>query len=176
MKMLSMKVVLGVVAGTIAIFGFINFFLSINTPTPIPIALSHPLAMVAMAYLLFQVIFPRMLYPSTIQSTVEVTQRLRLTGSEIATGVCGGRIGSLRFRGPLIRVRVFPGGIFIKPILLPATPILREEITTLQEKRRFLSSCIEIVHTSKCIITPIQLGFDKDSNVGKALFLLQATS
>jgi len=173
MKATPVKIILGIAAAVIVAFGFINFFVSINTPTRIPILISHPLAMLAMAYLLFQFIFPRMLYPSSPHNTSEGIDKVHLSGTELATGLCGGSIGMLHFRGPLIRVRVFPGGLLIKPLLMPAAPILREEITVIQEKQQLLTSMIELIHTSKSIHSPLRLGFSKNSSVDAALLLLQ---
>lgn len=170
----SVKNLLGIIALIIATVGMSNFFISIGRPTPIPVAVSHPLAMIAMAYLLFQHILPRMLYATTSQNYTEIIEQLRSTGGQIASGWTGGSIGLLHFRGPLIGVYVFPGGVLIKPTLLPTAPILREEITAIQEGWQPFASVIEIHHLSNRIRTPLMLQFSKHSNIGKALLQLKS--
>ncbi len=170
-----MKALIGIIAAGIAIGGFINFFISLRQPTPIPVFISHPLAMIAMAFLLFQYIFPTVLYRSTKEERLRSIQALYSTGPLLASTICGGRIGNLMFRGPFLRVEVYPGGLLLKPFLLSNSAILLADIKTLHTRKIWLTDVVEILHTSHSVATPIQLGCSPESAVYQTLFnLLQA--
>ena len=167
-----MKTFFGVVAVFVAIAGFVNFFLSVNTQTAVPLIVSHPLAMLSMGYLLFQYVFPRLVYPSPTQNNTESIRHLYATGDEVASGWCGGSIGALHFRGPLIGIRVFPGGILIRPILLPPVAVFQEDIVQIQERLQLIGAEVEIRHTSKHIRSPIRLSISSRGLLARALFQL----
>jgi hypothetical protein len=165
-----MKAVLGLLALFIAIGGFINFFASLNALTPFPVGISHPLAMLAMAYLLFQFIFPAMIYRVTPAECIAAVQHLQATGALVAATTCGGSIGALSFRGPLLRVEVYPGGLLIKPLLMPAIGIFREEMTSIRTRDIWLRELVELIHTSKLVATPIRLECRSGNTARYALF------
>ncbi len=171
-----MKPFLTLLAVVVALAGSVNFFVSFTTDPPVPLVLSHPPAMIAMAYLLFQHILPRLIYPTPAPPNEEAIAQLRGSGNEIAAGRCGGKIGPINIQSPFFHVRVFSDGILIQPLLLPAAPILREEIASLQEKNELLDSYIEIRHTSPRIKSPILLSLSPDSEMGKALLQLSKRS
>ena len=143
-----MKPLFGIVAGIVALIGLMNFFASLNGQSLLPIAISHPLAMVAMAYLLFQHIFPAMIYRAGPEIRSRATQTLLATGAMLAKTTCGGYIGALQFRGPLLRIEIYPGGILLKPFLMPAVAILDREITAIRARSIWFSEVVEITHTS----------------------------
>jgi hypothetical protein len=157
-----MKALLAVIAGLVALAGFTNFFASFNGQSPIPIGISHPLAMVAMAYLLFQHIFPTMIYRAGPETRKQAIQTHQATGTVLVTTTCGGYIGALQFRGPLLRVEVYPGGILLKPLLMPAVAILSHEITTIRLHKVWFSEVVEINHISQSVASPIQLACGRD--------------
>lgn len=164
-----MKALLGVIAGIVALAGFTNFFASLNTQTPIPIGLSQPLAMLAMAYLLFQHIFPAMMYRAGPEPRKQAIQTLLATGAVQAKTSCGGYIGALQFRGPLLQVEVYPGGMLIKPWLMPAVAILNTEILDIQPRTVWLSQVVEISHTSQLVASPIRLTCGQGNQVRQLL-------
>jgi hypothetical protein len=169
-----MKLLLGLLAIALFIGGMVNLWLSINASTPIPVLISQPLAILAMGYLLFQSVFPLLLYGTISPQTSEAADRLRQSGAELATTLCGGKIGRLHFRGPLLRVRVFPGGLLIKPALMPAVPIFRHEITYMLPRVQLMVQDIELSHMSPLVRTPIRLGISIHSPVGQALTQITA--
>jgi hypothetical protein len=164
-----MKALLGVFAGFVALAGFFNFFASVNGQSPIPIGISHPLAMLAMAYLLFQHIFPAAIYRGGPEARMQAVQAVQATGTVLAKTSCGGYIGRLQFRGPLLGVEVYPGGISFKPILMPAAAILNHEVSTVQLQKVWFSEMVEIQHTSQSIASPIQLACSPGNPVREML-------
>jgi hypothetical protein len=152
-----MKALLGIIAGFVALAGFFNFFATVNGQSLVPVWLSHPLAMLAMGYLLFQHIFPAMIYRGGPEARMQAVQAVRATGAVLAKTSCGGYIGRLQFRGPLLGVEVYPGGVLFKPLLMPAVAILDHEVSSVQLQKVWLSEMVEIQHTSPSIASPIQL-------------------
>jgi hypothetical protein len=159
------KLFLAIIAGLVALAGFGNFFASLNGQTPIPIVISHPLAMVAMAYLLFQHIFPATIYPAGPETRRQATQILEATGAPLAQTTCGGSIGMLQFRGPLLHVVVYPGGILLKPLFMPAVAILNHEITAIRLQKVWFSEVVEITHIAQSLASPIQLACGSDNPI-----------
>lgn len=152
-----MKGIVSVLAALIAIAGFINFYIGVNGHSPIPIALSHPLVMIAMAYLLFAHIFPATIYRGTLADRVHAVNAVLATGSPLAQTTCSGMIGSLRLSGPLLRVTIYPGGLLLKPILMPASALPKEMLTTIHVKKDWWSDVVEITHSASTLANPIQV-------------------
>jgi hypothetical protein len=159
------KLLLAVIAGLVALAGFGNFFASLNGQSPIPIGISHPLAMVAMAYLLFQHIFPATIYRAGSQARTLATQTLETTGTPLAQTTCGGSIGRLQFRGPLLRVAIYPGGILLKPLFMPAAALLNHEITAIHLQKMWFSEVVEITHRAQSLASPIRLACGSDDPI-----------
>jgi hypothetical protein len=153
-----MRLILAALAGLVALAGFANFFAAMNGQSPIPIAISHPLAIVAVVYLLFQHIFPAMIYRMSVEARSRSIRTVEASGGVLAHTICGGAIGKLRFRGPLLRVAVHPGGILIMPFLMPAIAIQRDEITAIALRKRWFAEVLEIQHQSAAFVSPIRLG------------------
>ena len=160
-----MKLLLAVIAGLVVLAGFGNFFASLNGQSPIPIGISHPLAMVAMAYLLFQHIFPATIYRAGPQARTLATQTLEATGTPLAQTTCGGSIGRLQFRGPLLRVTIYPGGILLKPLFLPAAAVLNHEITAIHPQKMWFREVVEITHRAQSLASPIRLACGADDPI-----------
>lgn len=95
------------------------------------LVISHPLAMLAMTYLLFGWIFPLAIGRARPDTAARVAQ-VRATGPPVASGYIGARLGSLNFRGPLLRVSVHPGGVVFQPMLMPSRAILTSELVAVE--------------------------------------------
>lgn len=95
------------------------------------LVISHPLAMLAMAYLLFGWIFPLAIGRARPDTTARVAQ-VQGTGPSLASAYIGARLGTLNFRGPLLRVSVHPGGVVFQPILMPSRAILKDELVAVE--------------------------------------------
>jgi hypothetical protein len=166
----KVKALLGIIACIVALAGFTNFFASFNGRSLVPVGISHPLAMLAMAYLLFQHIFPAMIYRARPEIRARDTQTLLATGAILGKTTCGGYIGGLQFRGPLLGVEIYPGGVLIKPFLMPAVAIHEQEITAIRTHTVWFSEMVEIIHTSQSVASPVQLACHHTDPVRQMLF------
>jgi hypothetical protein len=133
---------------------------------------THPLGMLAMGYLLVQHIFPAFIFRGTREARAESERAVRASGTPWATFRCGGRIGILNIGGPLLRVSVHPGGLWIKPILMPPFAIAAFELVEVKLAEKWLVRGIEVGHSSLCVVTPIILAPIKDSATMAALHRL----
>jgi hypothetical protein len=130
---------------------------------------THPLAMAAMAFLVFTVGFPSMIGAKDAAGTARRVERIRASGSAQASERTGGRIGELRATKPLVNVDVHPGGVVIK--LIGAAPIGLEaaNITDVVAERSFGTATVRIVHREADAPTDIRLYLKESSPVTAAL-------
>lgn len=120
---------------------------------------THPLAMLSIGYLLTKYFFPNMMYKKCEESNIQnVTNLVSKSGSIRLSARCGGNIGGLYFRGPLLKVAVYPRGIWFKPTFMKPFAILKEEVLDINYKQSFWSTGVVIRHKSKYISSPINLG------------------
>lgn len=94
-----------------------------------------------------------------------------LSGSLVATGMCGGLIGLLRFRSGM-RVDVYPAGIVLKPLMMPAMVLLREEIVSVRSREQSIVKGVEIVHRSPRITSAVRLDCREDTELHAALLAI----
>jgi hypothetical protein len=129
------------------------------------VMVSHPLAMIGMAYLLFTFVFPRALgragpeTPGRVRSVAE-------SGPLVASISCSGKVGSLSL--PL-RVSVHPGGVIIKPLWMPPRAVLAHEISSIRRRSSILRGGIEVEHSATDVTSPIMLIVRDDSPVAQAI-------
>lgn len=163
--------------------GFINFFtfiaaeqLAVEGLHKIQggsLFITHPLMMAAMFYLLFGDVFSKMLFRGDTPERDKKVEELLASGSAQASFHCAGRIGSLNFSGPLLKVTVSSQGIHCKPILMPAFAILSREIKDVKVRKSLLQKGVEFSHTSSEIASPIFLLCGNDQTTISALISLQ---
>jgi hypothetical protein len=133
------------------------------------VCITHPLGMLAMAYLLFQYIFPAVMYGGRNSTAVGLAQQITQTAVPRASVQCGGQIGMMNFRGPLLRATLYPDGLVLKGILMPTCAIPRTAITQVRYRNEFWTRGIEIRHTDKHVGNPILLGIGTDTDFWRYL-------
>jgi hypothetical protein len=111
------------------------------------IFVTHPLAMLGGAYLIFTVGFPAMVGGYRGPDRQRRVDRIEASGDVLAAATTGGRIGELRLTRPLVHVDVRPDGVIIKPFAMPAIGIEASEIRGVGEGRLPLTGAsVEIEH------------------------------
>jgi hypothetical protein len=165
---------LAILAVLVVLLSMLNFFTyagesgQMGQLRALSIFITHPLGLLAGAYLLFVWIFPRAIGrmgPDTAQRVEQV----RASGPELASTWCSAQVGRLRFRGPLLGVAVHPAGIVFRPILMPARAILAPEIRAVEYQRGVLNRTLAIVHTGPDIGAPVRLHIGEDSPTAQAI-------
>ena len=143
----------------------------------ISIWITHPLAMAAMAYLLFNHVFPSMMYRATNRELAEAEQAVRRSGTPLASICCGGRIGNgnMNYRGPLVHAEVYPGGILVKPIFQAPFALATSDIASVHFKPEWWDKGVEIAHTSPQVTSPIFLRCSGDDPFMTALRKITST-
>ena len=162
---------LGLVSLLVMVGCLANFILWVTSSTsPMPVLVTHPLAIVAGFYLFTQVINPGLMGH---QSTAESRQRealLRSTGAPLATTRSGGRIGRAYLRHGFLKIEVYPGGILLKPTLMTSFAVLTSEITGVRVKRGlFEGTFVEIECSSPVVNSPLALFVGPLSQVARAI-------
>jgi hypothetical protein len=165
--------VLPFLAATVVVVGFVNFFWSVGVSgglRPIPLWITHPLTLLGMAYLLFQFVFPAALRRQSATEAVEREQALRASGPQLAAANPGGQIGNLNMSRGLLAVRVYPGGILLKPIFMKPAAILKLEITSFHVKKTLWGGrYVELTYTSSAINSPLILYASPESDIARAI-------
>jgi hypothetical protein len=132
------------------------------------LALTHPLAAIGAAYLMFVWVFPRMMGPVGADTARRV-EGIRASGPALASTSCSSEIGGLKIRGPLVSVSVHPGGVVLAPPFMDPRAVLSSELLTVQSKRSLLSRGISIEHASRDVKSPVILDLNEDSPVAQAI-------
>lgn len=128
----------------------------------ISVWITHPLAMVSMAYLLFQHVFPSFTYRASKEAIAGAADDVRRSGPQLAKTACSGRVGGVNYSGPTIHAAAYPGGIVIKPLFQSPFASAASAITDVRASREWWVKGIEIVHTSAQVTSPIFLHCDED--------------
>ena len=147
-----------------------GFFAQPNTT-----CLTWPLGMAAGIYLLFQYIFPAGLYYAKREVIANQAQIIQRSGPPVASMVTQGRIGVFNMTGPFLKVVLYPGGLTVKPLGLPAVPIPTATIRSAVYVNSGFSHGIEIKHSSRQVAGPIFLSCSSDSNLWWSLETLVRT-
>ncbi len=138
---------LAVIAVVVAVLAFVNFVA--RDATGIPVAVSHPLFMLAMVDLLFAYVFPAFTGHGR-QDPVPAS-----AGPPLAEGSFSGRIGVLAFRGPLLKVSVFGDRVVLRPLLMGERTILAAHIAAVRPDTWGLSGGLSIEHTTSGTRSPV---------------------
>lgn len=157
-----MKSLLSLLALAGLIFGLVNFGVIVagRGEIGVPFLISHMLAMVSFAYLLFAQIFPRLIFRASTEQLAQTARLVRASGEPLATMRTGGRIGWIEFRGPLLRATVYPAGIVIEPLLLATFGVPDYEIIDIGFTggwRSLGGKRLEIHHRARHVAKPILL-------------------
>ena len=128
-----------------------------NKKHSVSVMITHPLAILSMGYLLFQFVFPSMVYRGNRKKIEEMASTLSKSNL-IAKLTCGRRIGWMNFRGPLLKVELREDGLIIKPLFMARFGIEFSQISNIQVKDQLFNKGIEISHSSPQIAIPIFLG------------------
>jgi hypothetical protein len=126
---------------------------------------SHPLAMLGMAYVLFAFVFPSLMGRAQA-ATPQRVEAVRTSGPELASTSCSAKIGSVNIR---VRATVHPGGIVVKPMLIGPRAVLAREMRNLQPKSSFLLRGIALEHAAPDLASPLVLWVGRDASVESAL-------
>jgi len=132
--------------------------------------ITHPLAMAAMAYVLFRFVFPNFIGGQLDSASASSRVRLVMeSGAPIASGRCAGRFGVVRFSGPLLNVTVFPAGLLIKPLFMSRYVILSVEIRNVVPISGLFSQRLQIDHAGIGTASPLILYVSTQTPLAKAI-------
>jgi hypothetical protein len=126
-------------------------------------------------YLLFQYIFPAGLYYAKREVIANQAQIIQQSRPPVASMVTQGRIGVFNMTGPFLKVVLYPGGLIVKPLGLPAVPIPTATIRSAVYVNSGFSRGIEIKHSSRHVAGPIFLSCRSDSDLWWSLETLVRT-
>jgi hypothetical protein len=121
------------------------------------LAVTHPLAGLAMVYLLSQYIFPASMFRGPRADISATEQRVRAHGPVLWGKRCGGRIGKINISPPLLRLAVYRNGLWIKPAFITPFAIPSAQLTGVEVRGDWMSKWIEVAHTSTQVASPIRL-------------------
>jgi hypothetical protein len=152
-----MRVLLTVLAVCCAVVAFATFLvpMAAGRSLPVSVFITHPLGIAGMGYLLFTWIFPRALRRGSDEEHAALVRLIVGHGAPLAEGRYSGLIGGVSFRGPLLKVAVYPAGVVIKPIFMQALALALNEITAVRFDRVFFRQAVTIHHSSSLVRKPV---------------------
>jgi hypothetical protein len=131
---------------------------------------THPLAILAGAYLAFSRVFPAMMAGrSSPESRASRAAWIRGTGQILDFARCAGRLGDVRFSGPLLMVWVAAAGIIVKPVFMSERSILTSEIRSIAARRGIFGWRIEVDHEGVDSSSPLVLYIRPEHPVAQAI-------
>lgn len=117
-----------------------------------------PLTMVCLAFLTLRFVYPRLMFRAGGAALAATARAVQGSGPPLASVRCGGRVGGLRYNGPLLRATVFPGGVVIEPLFQAAFAVPVAAISAVAFTRVGLGvPVVELVHTSTEVASPLLL-------------------
>jgi hypothetical protein len=130
----------------------------------------------ASVYLVFVWVIP-FTVGRTGPDTARRVEQLRGSGPALASAWCSARIGYASWRGPLVHVLVHPGGIVVKPLLMEARAIRKDEVVALEisppRAAGLIAGRVQVRHISPDIRSRLLLYIDHESAAGRALRALR---
>jgi hypothetical protein len=134
------------------------------------IFVTHPLAILAGAYLAFSRVFPSMMAGrSSPESRTSRAAWIRGTGPILAFARCAGQVGGVRYSGPLLMVSVAAAGIIVKPLFMAERSILTSEIRSIAARRGLFGRRVEVAHEGVDSGSPLVLYIPPDHPVAQAI-------
>jgi hypothetical protein len=167
-----MRFVLILAAIVLVVVGLANFVVYVGTATsPVPVLISHPLAILAAGYLLTQLILPWFMGNQSREESAQREQLLRASGAPLAATNTGGRIGGVYVSRGWLSVKVFPGGILLKPLLMRSSAVLNSEVTGLRVKQGLLGGgpYIEVTCSTSAVNSRVAMYVPPTSDVARAI-------
>jgi hypothetical protein len=117
---------------------------------------THPLAMVAGAYLLLRVVFPLFITSGGAREARPRVELVKASGEMIAGAQCGGRVGDLSASS--FDILVYPAGLIVKPMFMVPMAILASEVRRIVPGTRLLiRTGTKIDHDSPVVGAPVVL-------------------
>ena len=105
--------------------------------------------------LLLGFVFPRMMGVKDTEAGRERVDAIERSGDHLYSARVGAVIGGVSLNG-LIRAEVYPGGLLLRPFLMPNVGILVAEIRNVKiVTELYRTGSIEIMHTSQDIVSPL---------------------
>ena len=170
---------LGVLALLILAVGIINVLVGVADPERLgsrEFIVMHVLAIVASGYLLIGWLLPFFVgreQPDTMQRVAQA----QASGPMLAAAWCGARVGLVSFRGRLLRVSVYPGGIVIQPLLVSARAILASELLSVDAVPPIMGwfgpASLQIRHTAPDVRASVRFHVRPDSQLATAIRALR---
>lgn len=140
-----MRNVLIGVAAAVAVLGFVNFFAKV-----IPVYVSHPVAFVAVVFILVQLLRSAVARPADPPPP--------LTGPPLASARCSGRIGRVDLRN-LIRATAYADRLDVRITLVGARTIMADQIVSVTENQSLRPGWpgLRITHDAAGLASPVTL-------------------
>ena len=166
---------LGLLALLLVVLGIVNVVWGVSgaeRPGGQGSLVVHVLAMLGAAYLLMVWGFPLLMGRARSDSAERVSQA-QASGPMLASAWCAARIGLLSFRGRLLRVSVYPGGIVLQPLLMPARAMRTSELLAVEDAPSMLGvfgpASVVVKHTAPDVRATVRLHISKESPLASAI-------
>jgi hypothetical protein len=166
---------LGLLALLIVVMGCVTIVWGVVDPVQLrsrEFTVMRVLAIVACGYLVIGWILPFAVgreRPDTMQRVAQV----RASGPMLGSTWCAARVGVVSFRGPVLRVSVYPGGIVIQPLLVASRAILASELLAVVDAPPVMGwfgpASVSIKHAAPDVRASVRLHIGRESQLATAV-------
>jgi hypothetical protein len=167
--------VFGLLASLIVVMGIANVVWGVIEPGWLgnrDFLVIHVLAIIAFGYLGIAWILP-LAFGRERPDTMQRVGWVQASGPMLASARCSARVGMLSFRGPLLHVSVYPGGIVLQPLLMPSRAILTSELREVDDVPPVMGwfgpASVSIKHTAPDVRASVRLHIGRESQLAAAI-------
>jgi hypothetical protein len=129
----------------------------------------HPLGMLGLAYVLFAVVFPRVVYRTPREERDARVRDVAASGPALASTKCAGKFRWFGMSKAMLAAEVHAGGLVLRPKFMGSVAIRADEIRSVRDESSFLQRFLVIEHASSHVVSPIRLNAAGDAAFAAAL-------
>jgi hypothetical protein len=130
---------------------------------------ANPFSLVGCAYLLFGVVFPRIVFRAPADERDSRVRAVRASGPALAEADVSGSLGSFSAGVKMLHVEARPDGFVVKVKAVGTAAVRRDEIRAVEEKQKLWARYLEIEHVGAHVVSPIRLECARDVMMSQAL-------
>lgn len=117
----------------------------------------YPLVIILVVYLSFRYYLPSIVYKVSRKEINLISNIVRNSGRRIESLSCGGIVSGIHIGKGLLRLEVYEGGIWLKPVLVIPFGIERKNILNVHLNKKKNNFILIINHNSSVVFNPLEI-------------------
>ena len=121
------------------------------------LALIFWLFTIFLIYVFFRFLIPKLLYSTKLAEVAFVSKKIMNSGKKIYSLSCGGKVSGFGISKGFLKLAIYPGGIWIKPVFISPFGIEKDKIINVSINKKNNSNTLRIQHSSKTVGSPLEI-------------------